>query len=129
MEVPTAVEAEGGRGITVMTVSETEDSGVGVSADDASIDSVEVVLSDGGARVGSTVNIESEVVGSNSDEDSGGITSLVDSSVPVVDDVSELITGRSCVLSVVDDSALMTVGSSASVDEKISVEDDSSEGN
>lgn len=112
----------------MVTVSETEGSGLGVSADDASIGSVEVVLSDGGAGVGNTVNIESEVVCSkvgiegSSDEDLGGITSLVDSSVPVVDDVSVLITGRSWVLvlgdvsvlvvgGVVDDSTLMTVGS------------------
>lgn len=138
-----------------MIVSETEGSGLGVSADDASIGSVEVVLSEGGGGVGSTVNIESEVLGSgvgmggSSDEDSGGMASLVDSSVPVVD-VSVLIAGRSWVLvagdvsvlegdgpalvvgggwllSVVDNSTLITVGSSALVDEGVSVDDGSSE--
>lgn len=150
--VSEAVETGVAKGAVVVTESETEGSGIGVSADDASIFSVEVVPSDGGARVGNTVNMESEVEGSkvgiegSRDEDSGGTTSLVDSSGPVVDDVSVLITGRSWVLVVgdssmleastlvvsggcVDDSTLMTVGSSALVEERASVDDGSSEDN
>lgn len=94
VEVSEAVESEGARRAVVVTESETEGSRLGVSsAEDGSIGSVEVVLAGGGA-----VNMESEVVGSrvgSREEDSDRMTSLVGCSMPIVDDVSVLIAGRS----------------------------------